>query len=155
VSVAMRKSRWWPIKSLPTPLQADRAFFRESWARAVTVIAPTVTSFAARGALLQSARERMDICFGVSPGRELPRGRGPVRHYPQDRRACGGKGRSRRFNTARVRRPRNFDVVAELAVATVDKSGGRISAKRSLPIARPAGYRHIAGAAAGCASSLS
>jgi hypothetical protein len=59
-----------------------------------------------------------------------------------------GKGRSRRLNTARVRPPRNFDVVAELAAARVDKCGGRISAKRLLPIARPAGYGRSAGAAA-------
>ena len=58
-------------------------------------------------------------------------------------------------STPRMRRPRNIDVVTELTAARVEKSGGRISAKRSLPIARQAGYGHSAGAAAGCASSLS
>ena len=44
-----------------------------------------------------------------------------------------------------------------LAAARVDKPGGRISAKRLLPIARPAWHGHSAAAAAGavgCASSL-
>jgi transposase len=37
-------------------------------------------------------------------------------------------------------RPRNFDQVGELVAERVAKSGGRISAKRLLPIARAAGY---------------
>ena len=37
-------------------------------------------------------------------------------------------------------RPRNFGAVTELVAAWVAKSGGRISAKRLLPIARAAGY---------------
>jgi hypothetical protein len=37
-------------------------------------------------------------------------------------------------------RSRNFDAVTELVAARVAKSGGRISAKRLLPIARAAGY---------------
>jgi transposase len=40
----------------------------------------------------------------------------------------------------RVPRPRNFDQVADLVAERVAKSGGRISAKRLLPIARAAGY---------------
>jgi transposase len=37
-------------------------------------------------------------------------------------------------------RPRNFDAVRDLVAERVAKSGGRISAKRLLPIARAAGY---------------
>ena len=37
-------------------------------------------------------------------------------------------------------RPRNFDVVRDLVAERVAKSGGRISAKRLLPIAKAAGY---------------
>jgi hypothetical protein len=40
----------------------------------------------------------------------------------------------------RVPRGRNYDGVAELVAARVDKSAGRISAKRLLPAARAAGY---------------
>jgi len=42
--------------------------------------------------------------------------------------------------SVRVPRVRNFDGVAELVAARVDKSAGRISAKRLLPAARAAGY---------------
>jgi transposase len=38
-------------------------------------------------------------------------------------------------------RPRNFDAVTDLVAARVEASGGRISAKRLLPIARVAGYQ--------------
>jgi transposase len=37
-------------------------------------------------------------------------------------------------------RPRNFDEVTDLVAARVDKSNGKISAKRLLPVARAAGY---------------
>ena len=40
----------------------------------------------------------------------------------------------------RSARPRNFDAVSELVATRVAKSGGRMSAKRLLPIARAAGY---------------
>jgi transposase len=40
----------------------------------------------------------------------------------------------------RARRDRNYDPVAELVAARVEKSQGRISAKRLLPVARAAGY---------------
>ena len=40
----------------------------------------------------------------------------------------------------RAARPRNFDQVQDLVAERVAKSGGRISAKRLLPIARAAGY---------------
>lgn len=42
--------------------------------------------------------------------------------------------------TARVEREHNYDAVAELVTERVEKSQGRISAKRILPIARTAGY---------------
>ncbi len=41
----------------------------------------------------------------------------------------------------RAARPRNYESVAELVAAGVDKTGGRISAKRLLPAARAAGYQ--------------
>ena len=41
---------------------------------------------------------------------------------------------------ARVPRGRNYDAVAELVAARVEKTQGRISAKRLLPAARAAGY---------------
>ena len=41
---------------------------------------------------------------------------------------------------ARVERTHNYDTVAELVAERVDKSQGRMSAKRMLPIARAAGY---------------
>lgn len=40
----------------------------------------------------------------------------------------------------RVVRERNYDGVAELVAARVEKTAGRISAKRLLPAARAAGY---------------
>jgi transposase len=42
---------------------------------------------------------------------------------------------------ARVERAHNYDAVAELVAERVEKSQGRISAKRLLPIARAAGYQ--------------
>ena len=41
---------------------------------------------------------------------------------------------------ARVERTHNYDMVAELVAERVEKSRGRMSAKRMLPIARAAGY---------------
>ncbi|MGA7050537.1 MAG: IS21 family transposase [Mycobacterium sp.] len=41
----------------------------------------------------------------------------------------------------RVERAHNYDVVAELVAERVEKSQGRISAKRMLPVARAAGYQ--------------
>ena len=40
----------------------------------------------------------------------------------------------------RPSRPRNYDSVAGLVAERVEKTGGRISAKRLLPAARAAGY---------------
>jgi hypothetical protein len=45
--------------------------------------------------------------------------------------------------SARAARPRNFDAVSELVAARVTRSGGRISAKRLLPIARATGYEGL------------
>jgi hypothetical protein len=42
---------------------------------------------------------------------------------------------------ARVERAHNYDAVTELVAERVEKSQGRISAKRLLPIARAAGYQ--------------
>ncbi|CAM3848654.1 hypothetical protein MYFR107205_28645 [Mycolicibacterium frederiksbergense] len=47
--------------------------------------------------------------------------------------------------SARAQRAHNYDVVAELVADRVEKSHGRISAKRLLPIARAAGYEGSAG----------
>jgi hypothetical protein len=41
---------------------------------------------------------------------------------------------------ARVSRGHNYDAVTELVTARIDKTQGRISAKRLLPQARTAGY---------------
>ena len=51
-----------------------------------------------------------------------------------ERHRAGGQRPERR------RRERNFDAVAELVAARVDKTRGRVSAKRLLPAARTAGY---------------
>ncbi len=40
----------------------------------------------------------------------------------------------------RAERAHNYDAVTELVAERVEKSQGRISAKRMLPIARAAGY---------------
>lgn len=40
----------------------------------------------------------------------------------------------------RAQRPRNFDAVIDVVATRIDKSGGKITAKRLLPIARTAGY---------------
>jgi len=42
---------------------------------------------------------------------------------------------------ARKDRGRNYDAVSSLVVDRVDRSGGRVSAKRLLPVARTAGYQ--------------
>ncbi|MFJ9370485.1 IS21 family transposase [Nocardia sp. NPDC101769] len=87
---------------------------------------------------MKSARERMDI---ISAYREVGTYRGAAElcgtthktvKRVVERAAVGG--------AAPAARPRNFDVVAELVGERVDKSKGRISAKRLLPIARAAGY---------------
>ena len=112
--------------------------FGELWAWAVTVIAPTVTSHHP-GNSIEVCKGACEHHFGVSPGRYVSRGCRVVRTTHKtvkrvvERAEAGGP-------PPRSLRPRNFDAVTELVAAWVAKSGGRISAKRLLPIARAAGY---------------
>jgi len=88
----------------------------------VTVVAPTVTSFTAQGALLKSARERMNI---ISAYRQVGTYRGAAdlcgtTHKTVKRvveRAEGGG------SPPRAARPRNFDSVTELVAVRVAASG--------------------------------
>jgi transposase len=92
------------------------------------------------GALVKSARERMDI---IAAYREAGTYRGAAE-------ACGTTHKTVRRVIARheaggaapARRPRghNYDVVADLVAERVERTSGRISAKRLLPPARAAGY---------------
>ena len=109
----------------------------------VTVKAPT-NRHHHRGVPLKSAKDRMDI---ISAYYELGSYRGAA-----DR--CGTTHRTVKKiidrheaeqagipPAPRVERPHNYDTVAELVTERVEKSQGRISAKRLLPIARTAGYQ--------------
>jgi len=88
---------------------------------------------------LKSARERMNI---ISAYRQVGTYRGAAdlcgtTHKTVKRvveRAEGGG------SPPRAARPRNFDSVTELVAVRVAASGGRMSAKRLLPVARAAGY---------------
>lgn len=106
---------------------------------AVTVAVPT-SHRTAQELPLKSVRERMDI---ISAYREVGTYRGAAQiagTTPKtvkrviDRQEAGGAA------PARAPRPHNYDGVVELVAARVDKTGGRISAKRLLPAARAAGY---------------
>lgn len=88
-----------------------------------------------------SARERMDI---IAAYREVGTYRGAAQ-------MCGVTHKTvrrviERFESGEsagppaAPRPRNFDAVVELVAGRVDKSHGKIEAKRLLPIARAAGY---------------
>jgi transposase len=105
----------------------------------VTVAVPT-SHRTAQGAPLKSARERMDI---ISAYREMGTYRGAaalsgttaktvkrviVRHE------SGGAP------PVRQAREHNYDAVTEMVAERVEKSKGRIGAKRLLPAARAAGY---------------
>jgi transposase len=93
---------------------------------------------------LKSAKDRMDI---ISAYREVGTYRGAAD-------MCGTTHKTvkrvvERFDADQagtppqpqpVERAHNYDAVAELVTARVEKSQGRISAKRLLPIARAAGY---------------
>ena len=89
---------------------------------------------------MKSARERMDI---ISAYREAGTFRGAavisgtthktVRRVIARHEAGGGA-------PERAPRGRNYDGVAVLVAERVDKTSGRISAKRLLPAARAAGY---------------
>ena len=96
------------------------------------------------------------------PGSSIEVCEGPHGHHfclstsrviPRRRRACAApptrpsngswrssKPASRGAAAPRAERARNYDAVAELVAERVEKSAGRMSAKRMLPIARAAGY---------------
>ena len=79
--------------------------------------------------------------FCLSTSRVVPSCRRDVRHHPQDRQ--DGSSRSSKPRDAappRAERAHNYDAVTELVAERVEKSQGRMSAKRMLPIARAAGY---------------
>lgn len=89
---------------------------------------------------MKSAREKLNI---VSTYREVGTYRGAAElcgtthktvKRVVDRAEAGGEP------PARAPRARNFDQVVDLVAERVDRSKGRISAKRLLPIARAAGY---------------
>jgi len=89
---------------------------------------------------LKSARERMDI---ISAYREVGSYRGAAV-------VCGTTAKTVRrviarheaggAVPARAPRARNYDAVIELVAERVEKTKGRISAKRLLPTARAGGY---------------
>lgn len=96
-----------------------------------------------RGVPLKSAKDRMDI---ISAYHEL----GSYRAAADE---CGTTHKTvkrivDKFEAdqagvpppPRVEREHNYDAVAELVAARVEKSHARISAKRLLPIAQTAGY---------------
>src|SRR5215471_15294325 len=116
-----------------------RRVYREFRPRAVTVAVPTIHR-TARELLLKSARERMDI---IAAYREAGTYRGAAEiagttHKTVKRviarHEAGGAA------PARAPRGRNYDGVAALVAERVEKTSGRISAKRLLPTARAAGY---------------
>lgn len=89
---------------------------------------------------MKSVRDRMDI---FSAYREVGTYRGAAEiagTTPKtvkrviDRQEAGGGV------PQRASRPHNYDGVADLVAARVDRTRGRISAKRLLPAARAAGY---------------
>jgi transposase len=144
--MAMRKSPFVASRKSPlvakwkSPLLCGLAcHFRELWAWAVTVIAPTVTT-PPRGALLKSARERMNI---ISAYRQAGSYRGAAE-------LCGTTHKTVKRVIERAEaggppppepRPRNVDAFTELVATRVEKSKGKMSAKRMLRIARAAGYQ--------------
>lgn len=108
----------------------------------VTVKAPTNRRHH-RGVPLKSAKDRMDI---ISAYHQLGSYRAAAEH-------CGTTHRTvkkivEKFEAgqagmplpARAERAHNYDLVADLVAERVQKSHGRISAKRLLPIAKAAGY---------------
>ena len=108
----------------------------------VTVKAPTNRRHH-RGVPLKSAKDRMDI---ISAYQQL----GSYRAAADQ---CGTTHRTVKRHVdkfeadqagappqPRAERTHNYDVVTDLVAERVEKSAGRISAKRLLPIARAAGY---------------
>src|ERR1700729_234546 len=144
LSVAMRKSPC--VARSRSPLVARlkspslvRRVCREFGPRAVTVAVPP-SHRTARELLLKSARERMDI---IAAYREAGTFRGAAQitgtTHKTVRRVIA---RQEAGGAAPGRSPRghNYDGVAVLVAGRVEKTAGRISAKRLLPAARAAGY---------------
>src|SRR6516162_4983838 len=144
MSLAMRKSPC--VARSRSPLAASskspslvRRVCREFRPRAVTVAVPPIHR-TARELLLKSARERMDI---IAAYREAGTYRGAAE-------IAGTTHKTVRRVIARLEaggaapkrapRGRNYDGVAVLVAERVEKTSGRISAKRLLPAARAAGY---------------
>jgi transposase len=89
---------------------------------------------------LKSARERMDI---ISAYREVGTYRGAAAlsgTTPKTVKRVIARHETGGGRPERSPRERNFDVVAGLVAQRMEKSQGRISAKRLLPAARAAGY---------------
>src|SRR5215469_11150010 len=126
--------RWWPVKS-PHPSRVVRVF----GPRAATV-AVLSSHRTALGALVKSARERMDIIAAyqqVGTYRGAAEVTGTTHKTVKRviaRQQAGG------LAAARAARGHNYDSVKDLAAERVAATRGRISAKRLLPAARAAGY---------------
>jgi transposase len=89
---------------------------------------------------LKSAKERMDI---ISAYQQVGSYRGAAElcgTTPKTVKRVVKKFESGEGSPLRAERAHNFDAVAELVAERVEKSQGRMSAKRMLPIARAAGY---------------
>jgi transposase len=89
---------------------------------------------------LKSARERMDI---ISAYREVGSYRGAAAisgTTPKTVRRVIARHESGGAPPARVPRGHNYDAVVDLVAERVERSKGRITAKRLLPAARAAGY---------------
>ena len=89
---------------------------------------------------MKSARERMDI---ISAYREVGSYRGAAAisgTTPKTVRRVIARHESGGAPPARVPRGHNYDAVVDLVAERVERSKGRITAKRLLPAARAAGY---------------
>jgi transposase len=89
---------------------------------------------------LKSAKDRMDI---ISAYQQLGSYRGAAElcgTTPKTVKRVVDKLEAGDAAPPRAQRGRNFDAVTELVAERVEKSQGRMSAKRMLPIARAAGY---------------
>lgn len=109
----------------------------------VTVAVPTEPSSTTQGSPLKNAKERMDV---IAAYRDVGTYRGAAEicgttHKTVKRIIEAHEAISRGEAPApRVVRGRNYESVADLVAAGVEKTAGRISAKRLLPAARAAGY---------------
>ena len=89
---------------------------------------------------MKSAKDRMDI---ISAYQQLGsyRAAAEVCHTtPKTVKRVVDRFEAGDAPVARVERAHNYDAVADLVTERVEKSRGRMSAKRMLPIARAAGY---------------